>query len=168
MTWETLHSCPSRPRQNGQHFADEIFKYNSEAMFSNWHYISIAWFNHYSGAEYPNQWWAYRHTCMFHSVSVSSHIEAEATWLPFFGRLFQSDFLRTRGVSLRFWVPGSTLVPNSWSNSLIIGIPCFHCTYKMIYIYIYIPCSVLILASDWLTTVRYGAVSHVWRHQREI
>ena len=24
-----------------------------------------------------------------------------------------------------------------------------------------IPCSVLILASDWLTTVKYGAVSHV-------
>ena len=24
-----------------------------------------------------------------------------------------------------------------------------------------IPCSVLILASDWLTTVRYGGVSHV-------
>ena len=32
----------------------------------------------------------------------------------------------------------------------------------------FIPCSVLILASDWLTTVRYGAVSHVWRHQREL
>ena len=32
----------------------------------------------------------------------------------------------------------------------------------------FIPCSVLILASDWLTTVKYGAVSHVWRHQREI
>ena len=31
-----------------------------------------------------------------------------------------------------------------------------------------IPCSVLILASDWLTAVKYGAVSHVWRHQREI
>ena len=31
-----------------------------------------------------------------------------------------------------------------------------------------IPCFVLILASDWLTTVKYGAVSHVWRHQREI
>ena len=31
-----------------------------------------------------------------------------------------------------------------------------------------IPCSVLILASDWLTTVKYGAVSHVWRHQCEI
>ena len=35
-------------------------------------------------------------------------------------------------------------------------------------IYIFIPCSVLILASDWLTTMKYGAVSHVWRHQREI
>ena len=32
----------------------------------------------------------------------------------------------------------------------------------------FIPCSVLILASDWLTTVNYGAVSHVWRLQREI
>ena len=31
-----------------------------------------------------------------------------------------------------------------------------------------IPCSVLILASDWLTTVKYGAVSHVWRHQRYV
>ena len=31
-----------------------------------------------------------------------------------------------------------------------------------------ISCSVLILASDWLTAVKYGAVSHVWRHQREI
>ena len=27
--------------------------------------------------------------------------------------------------------------------------------------YCIIPCSVLILASDWLTTVKYGAVSHV-------
>ena len=32
----------------------------------------------------------------------------------------------------------------------------------------FIPCSVLILASDWLTTVKYRGVSHVWRHQREI
>ena len=28
-------------------------------------------------------------------------------------------------------------------------------------IYMFIPCSVLILASDWLTTVKYEAVSHV-------
>ena len=32
----------------------------------------------------------------------------------------------------------------------------------------FIPCSVLILASDWLTIVKYGAISHVWRYQREI
>ena len=32
----------------------------------------------------------------------------------------------------------------------------------------FIPCSVLILASDWLTTVKYGAVPHVLRHQHEI
>ena len=37
-----------------------------------------------------------------------------------------------------------------------------------IMICVFIPCSVLILASDWLTTVKYGAVSHVWRHQRDI
>ena len=41
-------------------------------------------------------------------------------------------------------------------------------THTCMCIYTFIPCSVLILASDWLTTVRYGAVSHVWRHQREI
>ena len=32
----------------------------------------------------------------------------------------------------------------------------------------FMPYSVLILASDWLTTVEYRGVSHVWRHQREI
>ena len=31
-----------------------------------------------------------------------------------------------------------------------------------------IPCSVLILASDCLTTLKYRGVSHIWRHQREI
>ena len=31
----------------------------------------------------------------------------------------------------------------------------------------FIPCSMLILASDWLT-LKYGGVSHVWRHQHEI
>ena len=39
---------------------------------------------------------------------------------------------------------------------------------RNVHVDIFIPCSVLILASDWLTTVKYGAVSHVWRHQREI
>ena len=38
-------------------------------------------------------------------------------------------------------------------------------TYLIIDLQGFIPCSVLILASDWLTTVRYGGVSHVWRHQ---
>ena len=31
-----------------------------------------------------------------------------------------------------------------------------------------IPCSVLTLTSDWLTTVKYWCVSHVWRHQHDI
>ena len=40
--------------------------------------------------------------------------------------------------------------------------------YSETWISTFIPSSVLILASDWLTTVKYRGVSHVWRHQREI
>ena len=38
----------------------------------------------------------------------------------------------------------------------------------LVHICVIIPCPVPILASDWLTTVKFGGVSHVWRHQREI
>ena len=35
-------------------------------------------------------------------------------------------------------------------------------------IFMVIPCSVLILASNWLTTVKYRHVFNVWRHQRYV
>ena len=35
-------------------------------------------------------------------------------------------------------------------------------------IFTFIPCSMLICASDWLTTVIYRGISHIWLHQREI
>ena len=52
-----------------------------------------------------------------------------------------------------------------WNTVSLISLHIFKMANQISHI---IPCSLLIFVSDWLITVKYGAVSHVWRHQREI
>ena len=67
--------------------------------------------------------------------------------------------------------PKNTVYPKKYAHGFVVL--CFVVVMQSFImnsheVFIFIPCSVLILASDWLTTVKYGAVSHVWRHHREI
>ena len=46
--------------------------------------------------------------------------------------------------------------------------PHYNGTLLTVYVKVPFPCSVLTLTFDWLNTVKYRSVSHVWRHQHEI
>ena len=78
-----------------------------------------------------------------------------------------------QSVSLDSFVPLKLGAAEVFALGMLFVLVIFHaytylCVFVCIRVCTFIPCSVLILASDWLTTVKYGAVSHVWRHQREI